>query len=221
MKKNPLVIDIETVPDPDCIPLLKTPEPDGRIKDPAKIAADIAKKRQQQIADMWKNPKQNIPICIGWRDAETSGSFFLPYAHHQSLDAQAVLLREFWDFAAGYDYFITFNGISFDIPCLLLRSLKTKVKPTIKIDMGMYRVLNHLDIRMILGNWDRFAPGSLDYYMKYFDLSPGKQGLDGSMVQTFYHMGERGEAVIKQYCVDGDCRDTWLLYERIRDFMII
>jgi len=237
ISRKVVILDIETIPDPDCIPLLKpiplpdltVIKPDGRVTDPVKIAASVEKKQAEamakheqeksdQIRDMWKNVKQNIPICIGWDDGKDSGSFFLP-SSDTSLKAQGAMLTEFWSFLAakGYDHFVTFNGISFDIPCLELRSMKARVRPTVRIDCGMYRITNHTDCRMVLGKWDRFAQGSLDYYMRYFDLSTGKDGLDGSMMQEFYRMGPRGEKIIRQYC-EKDCADTWLLYELIRDY---
>jgi len=239
MNKKIVVLDIETIPDPDCVPLLKpiplpdltAIKPDGRVTDAVKIAASIEKKtadamakyeeeKAAQIRDMWKNVKQNIPICIGWDDGKDHGSFFLP-ASDNSLKDQGAMLTEFWSFIAakGYDHFITFNGISFDIPILEIRSMKTRIRPTVKIDCHPYRITNHSDCRMILGYGDKKAKGSLDYYMRYFDLSSGKDGLDGSMVQDFYRRGEAGERIIRAYC-EKDCRDTRLLFELIQKYSV-
>src|SRR5436189_193261 len=40
------------------------------------------------------------------------------------------MLQKFWELASRYDEFVTFNGRSFDVPFLVVRSAVNKVKPT-------------------------------------------------------------------------------------------
>ena len=53
-------IDLETIPDASMIHLLPDPEPNKTLKDPAKIAEDIAKKKEKQLDDMGMDPLMNI-----------------------------------------------------------------------------------------------------------------------------------------------------------------
>jgi predicted PolB exonuclease-like 3'-5' exonuclease len=233
--KKPIAIDLETIPNPECIPLLKPipgpevpemPKLDTRLKDPEKIAADKIKKniawavakanakadhqakKQKQIDDMGFKPHQNLIVCAGWYDGESSGSFFLPWG-----GSEKHLLEEYWDHLSKYNMFYTFNGLSFDVPALQIHSARHRVKPPIRIDQGRYQVSSHLDCRAILGNWNPMASGSLDYYIRYFGLGDGKGGMSGDKVRDFY-MAAGGEAVIRNYC-ENDCRMTFALAEHL------
>lgn len=48
------------------------------------------------------------------------------------------LLEDFWESAAEYSVFVTFNGRAFDIPFLYIRSIALGVKPTVEIARSRY-----------------------------------------------------------------------------------
>lgn len=209
-----IAIDLETVPDPFAASLLPAPEADKRLKDPDKIKADIERKRIEQISSLAVKPNKNLIVCAGWCDGEKTGSVYLPLGGNEG-----ELLREFWALAQSYDMFYTFNGLGFDVPTLNIHSARHRIRPSVRIDCGRYRVTNHLDCYAVLSHWNPTMGGGLDYYMRYFGLSSGKEGMNGKKVAGLYNMGSAGEMAIRKYC-EKDCRDTFLLAEYIREYMI-
>ena len=63
---NIIAIDIETYPNPEMISRLPEVEADSRLKDEAKIKADIEKKKEEQIKKMALNPLYGKIACIGY-----------------------------------------------------------------------------------------------------------------------------------------------------------
>ena len=61
-----MAIDIETYPNPEMISRLPEVEADSRLKDEAKIKADIEKKKEEQIKKMALNPLYGKIACIGY-----------------------------------------------------------------------------------------------------------------------------------------------------------
>ena len=173
-------------------------------------------------------PNKNLIVCAGWFDGESSGSFFLP-SNSTGLPSnfddnkfhdESSLISAFWSKIADYDYFITFNGIAFDIPTLNIHSIRHKIRPSVKIDCQKYRITNHLDLYQVLSHWNPMMGGGLDFYLRYFGISSGKDGMSGDQVADYYRMGDMGEKVIRQYC-ESDCIGTWKLAERVNKYMIL
>jgi DNA polymerase elongation subunit (family B) len=65
--------------------------------------------------------------------------------------SETVMLREFWEGAAFYDTFVTFNGRSFDAPFLVHRSAINGIRPTKNLLEGRYpyqqRSCRHIDLQ--------------------------------------------------------------------------
>ena len=207
-----LCLDIETITDPSKIDLLPPVEAAKNLKDPAKIQADIAEKQQAQRDKMGLDPTTNLICSLATKDVDTGDetTFFL----NQYLSNEREILESFWELANGYDRFVTFNGIAFDVPVIRFHSMIHQVRPSVDIACNKYRVENHVDIRMVLGNGDKFAKGDQDRYCKLI-LGPdqGKPaGIDGSMVQSFWDAGLYDE--IREYNLD-DVRKLSLLYHRL------
>ncbi len=62
----------------------------------------------------------------------------------EALD-EAGILRKFWDIASRYQVFVTFNGRSFDVPFLMVRSAAHKIPPTKNLMFGRYLNQQHAD----------------------------------------------------------------------------
>jgi len=66
------------------------------------------------------------------------------------------LLELFWHNAEGYDLFISFNALRFDLPWLLIRSMVNGIRPTVHISTARFRYpgeSNHLDLFALLTDW--------------------------------------------------------------------
>lgn len=203
-----VVFDLETIADPECVKDLPPVTPDSRLKDPDKIKAQIQEKQQKQIEDMGKIPSQNLICCASFLDGSSQKvtSFVL---NPETMD-EAELLKQAWELLWNYERFISFNGISFDVEVLKFHSMLRRVPMPVQLNQKKYQIGNHLDLRMLLVNWDAHAHGRQDFFTRRL-LGRGKpQDIDGSMVQHWWDCG--GYQEIREYC-EGDVKDIWDLYQ--------
>ena len=214
-KIKTVVMDLETIPNPAMIPLLPEPEAKANLKDPEKIAADIEEKRLKQIEEMALNAHTNLICCISFMDINTeviSSMLIDP----NTLD-EKPLLENIWEYLHQFEKFITFNGNAFDVPVLRFHSMVHRVQPSVNISTAKYRIDNHVDVRAVLGGYDTFAKGSLDWYCRII-LGTGKtEGCNGATVQHLFDCGCYQE--IQEYC-ENDVRILAQLYERMIGFYL-
>ncbi|MFH1157072.1 MAG: ribonuclease H-like domain-containing protein [Pseudomonadota bacterium] len=208
-EKKVLVFDLETIPDPTAMSCLQEIKPKANLKDPAKIAEDIAEKKQAQILSMGLDPACNMICCFGYCDANGPGSIMLTDATHE---AEKDLLLKAWDLMSKYDVFVGFNSRAFDVRCLLLHGMLRGVRPSVNLDKGKYNRTgtNHVDLRQTLAGQDQFARGNLEFFSGRFLGEHKTEGIDGAMVSSFWDMGLYED--IAQYC-EQDCVLTYRLYQ--------
>jgi hypothetical protein len=119
-------------------------------------------------------------------------------------------LRAFWEDARGCSRFVTFNGRSFDMPFLLLRSAFHGLRPSSDL---MAEV--HVDLLQKLSFEGATRRFSLDLYCRAFGLeSPKDGGVSGADVAALHREGRYRE--IARYCLR-DAIATAALYRRWRD----
>lgn len=114
---SPIVCDIETVGLPNAADYLEPVTPDSRLKDPAKIAADIVDKtaaRDGKTALDWNVGKV---VAIGFWTEQRGVVARICKTDHM----EAENLQDFWLNARGRTI-VTFNGRSFDLPYMIQRS---------------------------------------------------------------------------------------------------
>ena len=183
--KKIMTFDLETIPNEaliDCLPPVK---PDSRIKDPEKIEADIAEKTKKQLEAISLNPLFNIICSASWTDQDGNTDGILL----ESEDKEKDLLLNFWEVAAGYDHFVTFNGRPFDVRCLLLHGVRLGVRPSVDIDNGRYNRMNHTDLRQVFAGEEKFTKGDLNTFCKIFLGKQKMEGIDGAMISEYWNIG--------------------------------
>ena len=209
-----ITFDTETIADKSVIPLLPPVEADTRLKDPVKIKASIEKKEADRLAKLGLGPTTARICCFGWYDGEKLHHIIL---EAETSQAEKALLQKAWDILALGDHFVTFNGIGFDVLMLLMRSLVNRVRPAVQISTKKYTIQNHTDVRAVLGNWDNFAKGTLDFYSQLLLGQTPKDIASGDMVQDMWEM-ELFEDIGK-YC-EGDCEATYRIYELLTQYYL-
>ena len=211
MKKKIVAIDLETIADPTMLEILPEIKPNGRLKDPGKIAVDIEEKTNKQIIEMGLEPTLNLICCAGWCDEDGPKSLSIKESTHE---AEKELLINFWEAMSEYDHFVTFNGRSFDVRCLLLHGITHGIRPSVNIDKGKYNRVgsNHTDLRGILAGEGQFAKGKLDFFCKKYLGDQKTEGIDGAQVQSYFEMGLHDD--IAEYC-QKDCDLTLRLYKKV------
>jgi 3'-5' exonuclease len=137
------------------------------------------------------------------------------------------LITNFWKMLDKYhheSHIITFNGMDFDAPFLVLRSAALGVRPTRNIAVGKPWEIKekHIDLQKELqlhafGNNGATRRYNFDFYARAFGIeSPKSQGVHGGNVAEFYAEGRRAE--IAEYCLR-DVRATWELFLKWHQYL--
>ncbi len=181
MSRGYLVMDIETVPDPE---LYKAPDqPTGTEKPFPPLYA-------------------HRPIVIGvlWLDEQYVFQRVGVIGEH---DDEIGMLNDFSSFVEQRrPHLVTFNGRSFDLPVIMLRCLRHGVPLRFFFNDKDYRYrysdAGHIDLYDFLSEHGAARVGSLDAVAHVIGL-PGKVGVDGSQVEGLYTAGQI--QLIKNYCL--------------------
>ncbi len=133
------------------------------------------------------------------------------------------MLRKFWELAARYQVFVTFNGRSFDIPFLMVRSAIHGIRPTKDLMRGRYLYQNnpealHIDLFEQLTFYGAVRrKGGLHLWARAFGIpSPKSGGVAGDDVGPLFK--KKKFLDIARYNV-GDLRATRELYERWEKYL--
>jgi DNA polymerase elongation subunit (family B) len=133
------------------------------------------------------------------------------------------MLRKFWELAALYQVFITFNGRAFDMPFLMARSAIKGIRPTKDLMRGRYLYQNnpealHIDLADQLSFYGATRrKGSLHLWSRAFGIeSPKSGGVTGDDVGPMFKKKKFIE--IAKYNV-GDLRATRELYTKWEEFL--
>ncbi|TNE32717.1 3'-5' exonuclease [bacterium] len=128
------------------------------------------------------------------------------------------LLDQFWKIITKYNdaTLISFNGRSFDVPFLMLRSALLQIRPSRNLMNGTkWNYPGHIDLidELSFYNPSPYSASkrfNFDFYTRAFGItSPKSAGIDGSMVSELYNNGEI--ATISDYCLR-DINATWELF---------
>jgi 3'-5' exonuclease len=130
---------------------------------------------------------------------------------------ERALLEDFSRFVGrARPVLVTYNGRSFDLPVIVMRSLCHAIAlPWYYRDRDVryrYSAEGHLDLCDWLAEHGAARAGKLDAIARLIGL-PGKLGIDGSQVEGLYRAGQLGS--IQSYCL-ADVAQTALLFLRFR-----
>lgn len=209
-----ITFDTETIADRSVIPLLPPVKADSRLKDPKKIEDSVKTKEIERITKLGLDPATAMICCFGWCDGKKSYHYIL---ESETPEAEKKLLQKAWDILSTGDHFVTFNGIGFDVPMLLMRSLVNRSRPAVQISTAKYRITNHTDVRAILNNWNDYKAGTLDFYSRLLLGKTPKEELDGSQIQDAWDLELYDD--IGEYC-QKDCEATYQIYELMQKYYL-
>ena len=134
------------------------------------------------------------------------------------------MLQKFWELANRYDTFITFNGRTFDIPFLMVRSAIHAIRPTKDLMQGRYpwqqrnNSAVHVDLFDVLTFYGATRrKGGLHLWSRAFGIeSPKAGGVSGDDVGPLFKKKKFLE--IAKYNV-GDLRATRELYGKWEEYL--
>lgn len=181
-----LYIDIETLPRPraELEALCPQFEAPGNLKDPVKIEAAIAAKREAFFDDGALDATTGTIAIIGM--VNTGGDDTSPLLRADKM-TEADMLTVFWgEVAKGYDSIVGHNLKKFDLPFIIRRSwmLGVKAFPHLLIDDRGYFRATVRDTMEAWGCGDRNTYFSLANLCRALGV-PGKSG-DGSQFAALW-----------------------------------
>ena len=163
-----MAFDCETAPMPGCADYFTDPiEAPDNYKDPLKIARYIEEKRQKQIAEAGLDLDLCEVVAIAGQFHDTG------WCQTRESSTEGDMLDGLWRFVRTIQRdggnLVCFNGLFFDLPILLRRSLYLGVAaPTIAVDK--YRHEGVIDVAHELTYGGRMTWRSLAFYAKRFGI---------------------------------------------------
>jgi predicted PolB exonuclease-like 3'-5' exonuclease len=190
-----LVLDIETVPDAELYTAAQ-PSPGGERSFPPIFAC-----KPVVIGVMWLGEN------LEWKKTGTIG---------EGKD-EGGMLADFAEFMAKYEpTLVSWNGRGFDLPVLMLRSLRHGISAPWYYRKPGYRYRystdRHIDLCDVLADHGATRMTSLHGAARLIGL-PGKDGVDGSQVEALYRTGQMD--ALRGYCLS-DVAQTAFLFLRYR-----
>ena len=163
-------------------------------------------------------PEFGHVICIGMgHDARGRGELETKALSARSVEEERRILHEFWDLVRGErDWrFVTYNGLAFDVPYLLRRSIYLGVTSTTGLPTRPFALDSHFDLMRVLSNWERTDAVRLDIVAELLGLSKSPVGMEGSQVLGLWRAGRVED--IEAYCL-GDVRLTYAVFLRVEPY---
>lgn len=218
-----LVVDIETVSLP--FDSLSDSQKEYILRYPEREKDEETRKEKidEAIRFMSLYPLTAKIIVIGMLNTKTGGSLIL-YENKEKEEWDVIeknikyrgmdeteMLKLFWEYAAMAERIITFNGRTFDIPFIMMRSAINKVKPSKNFMGYRFDTIRHIDLMEQFTFYGLTKKFNLDFYCQSFGIeSPKSKGVTGMEVSELYKAGRIKDIAI--YCGD-DIKATFELYK--------
>lgn len=163
-------------------------------------------------------PEFGHVVCIGMgHDGRGRGELEIKALTARAVEDERRLLEAFWELMRPSREwrFVTFNGLAFDVPFLVRRSIYLGVPPTAGLPTRPFALDSHFDVMRALSNWERADAVRLDVVAALLGLEKSPAGMEGSQVLGLWNAGRFED--IEAYC-RGDVRLTYEIFLRIEAY---
>ena len=165
---------------------------------------------------MGTSPYLGEICCIGIKKVLTNGQFDTLALKGPEPD----ILTRWWGIVSKHrGQYVHYNGLGFDVPWIVKRSMKHGIRPTSKdfLDLRRFQKYPHFDIQQILADWDRFNIISLDLACNFTGVPSPKEGeIAAKDVAQAYADGKIEQ--IAEYCLR-DVESTHQLYKIVSAYI--
>jgi predicted PolB exonuclease-like 3'-5' exonuclease len=214
-----IALDIETVGNMEAAKNLPEPKANGRLKDPAKIAADIAEKKAEQIEKLALDPLTGRIIAAAAVKID-DGDEWCGIIDEATDAKEMVLIETILNIICDDDTrLVTFNGAGFDLPYIYKRALILGVPiggvPPLSAWLKRYTTDKHIDRMEVWTNWGGYV--GLNTLAKMI-LGRSKAEIDVMMFPEMLKT-EEGRKQMQDYNLQ-DARLTAELFKKMRGVLI-
>lgn len=223
-----VALDIETIGNEDALKHMPEPKAKKTLKDPAKIAADIAEKKTDMASKAALDPLTARIVCyaavgvLSPSDLDgTQDSEYVEFVPRIDDDAEREIVQSIFRVLGTEDVrIVTFNGYGFDMPMIYRRAMILGVDPAnfdappLATWMKKYSHDRHYDLMQIWCGWNGFE--GLDTLAEMI-LGERKTEIDVATFSTLL-LTEEGRKQLGDYCLQ-DTRLTWRLWKKFNGVM--
>jgi DNA polymerase elongation subunit (family B) len=177
--------------------------------------ADVRRDLERYMA---LRPEFGHVVCIGMgHDARGRGDLETKALTARAVADERQILEAFWEVVrSARDWrFVTYNGLAFDLPFLIRRSIYVGVPPSTGLPLRPYAADSHFDVMRVLANWERADAVRLDIVAELLGLQKWPPGMEGSQVLGLWRAGRVED--IEAYCL-GDVRLAYEIFLRVEPY---
>jgi len=219
-----LTFDIETIPQQAPLTTIQQEELERHLeKTYSKNVdwTDVEKENYKRLI-MATNPIFGEIICIGLHRTTKNSNHYLYDSKTLTLNtvgSEKQILTSFWKILEHFNgIFISFNGLDFDVPFIIKRSMKYNILPTNNsfLDRRRFSTKPHFDVKLVFGDWDKYAFGNLRLLSDYLGIESPKEGaVKAENVEYEFKQGHID--LIAEYCLK-DVEATYKIYELLKNY---
>jgi DNA polymerase elongation subunit (family B) len=163
-------------------------------------------------------PEFGHVVCIGMgHDARGRGELETKALTARAVEDERRILEAFWEMVRSSREwrFVTYNGLAFDLPYLIRRSIYVGAAPSAGLPLRPYSPDTHFDVMRVLSNWERADAVRLDVIAALLGLEKWPPGMEGSQVLGLWRAGRFED--IEAYCL-GDVRLAYEIFLRVEAY---
>ena len=209
-----LIFDIETIPlEDEELSNIQKEELDKKVERYLINNPDTEKEKAKRLI-MGTNPFFGKIIVIGLK--AVSGE----YSNIRSLiGTEHEILTAFWNILKEFNgLYVSYNGLVFDVPFILKRSMSHKLLPTSQrlLDTRRFQKFPHFDVCAVLSDFNNFYRVTLRLACEHCGIPSPKEGdISAENVYEAFLAGRILE--IAEYC-ERDLNSTDALYNVVKNY---
>jgi len=169
-----LVFDIETIPQRAPLSDTQSEELTKKLNNYLAKRIDTDTEEARRLL-MGTSPYFGEVVCIGLGFDSANGEF----KTKALIGTEEELLTEFWNIVKGFNgTYVSYNGLEFDVPFIISRSMKLGIAPTNKtfIETRRFQKHPHFDVKQIMSDWDRYRSCTLNLACDHLGIVSPKEG---------------------------------------------
>ena len=211
-----LVFDIETIPQQSELSKAQETHLDKQLtRRLGKDYLDNPDYEETKRLIMGTSPYLGEICCIGIKKVLSNGQFDTVALK----GAEADILTRWWGIISKHrGQYVHYNGLGFDVPWIVKRSMFHGIRPTSKdfLDLRRFQKYPHFDIQQILADWDRFNIISLELACDFLGVPSPKEGeIAAKDVAQAFADGKIEQ--IAEYCLR-DVESTHQVYQLVTSY---